>query len=166
MAINPRLRELLERRQIHAEVVPHRETTTTQQAAQNTLVAGRHVAKVVVMRSADGQDLMVVVPATFHVDPLAMYFITGRAGIQLEDERELAGLFPDCELGAMPPIGHLYGLETYVDPCLLEDQTEIWFQAGNHHELVRLSIEDFVKIAGPFHGHVCLHRQAAAHSRR
>jgi Ala-tRNA(Pro) deacylase len=161
MSLNPRLRELLDRRPVPYEVVPHRETATTHDAAQSTHVAGYRVAKVVVVRDSAGSDFMVVLPSTLHLDPWKVHHVTGRHGIHLEDEKELARLFPDCEVGAMPPIGHLYGLATYVDPCLIEDQDEIWFQAGNHHELVRMSIADYQRLATPFWHHVCLHVEPA-----
>jgi len=161
MPVNPRLRELLERQSVRHEVVPHPETVTTHDAAQTAHVAGRHVAKVVVIRDAAGSDLMVVLPASLHIDTRVVHHVTGRAGVRLEDERELIQLFPDCELGAMPPFGHLYGMSMYVDPCLIEGQDEIWFQAGNHHELVRMSVVDYARVAAPFVDNVCMHRQMA-----
>jgi Ala-tRNA(Pro) deacylase len=161
MSVNPRLKELLDRRGTRHEVVPHRETITAHQAAQTTHVSGQHVAKAVVMRDAMGSDFMLVVPSSFHVDDKVVHHVTGRAGVRLEDEAALTRLFPDCELGAMPPFGALYGLSMFVDPCLLEDEDgdEIWFQAGNHHELVRMSVADYARIAQPFHASACLHRE-------
>jgi Ala-tRNA(Pro) deacylase len=99
---------------------------------------------------------MVVVPAQFHVDDAILHRVTGRSGIRLENESELQRLFPDCELGAMPPFGKLYGLPMYVDACF-EREEDIWFQAGNHHELVRMRYEDYERIAQPFYARTCLH---------
>jgi Ala-tRNA(Pro) deacylase len=157
MSLNRRLQNLLDDRRVRYEVVPHRETVTTGQAAQATHVAGAHVAKPVIVRDTLACDFMVVIPATLHLDLQQIRRATGRAGAWLEDEQELRRLFPDCELGAMPPIGHLYGLTTYLDPCLLEEVEEIWFQGGNHHEMVRMSLPDFEKIARPFHEPACMH---------
>ena len=162
MSVNPRLRELLDRHGPPHEIVSHRETVTAHQAAQNTHVSGDRVAKVIVMHDDAGSDFMVVLPSTCHLDPRVVHRVTGRAGVRLEDERALARLFPDCELGTMPPIGHLYGMVMYVDPCLLENQDEIWFQAGNHHELVRMRVEDYRRIARPFHASDCLDREPVA----
>jgi Ala-tRNA(Pro) deacylase len=161
MSVNRRLSELLERRPVPYEVVPHPETVTTHEAAQSAHVAGSHVAKAVVVRDSAGADFMVVLPSTLHLDPWKVHHVTGRHGIHLEDEQELARIFPDCDVGAMPPIGHLYGLATYVDPCLIEDQEDIWFQAGNHHELVCMKVADFQRLAAPFYHHVCLHVEPA-----
>lgn len=162
MSVNTRLQELLDRHGRCYEVVPHRETVTAHQAAQTSHVSGTHVAKAVVMRDAAGSDFMVVLPASFHLDPRVVHRVTGRAGVRLEDERELARIFPDCDLGAMPPFGNLYGMSMYVDPCLIENQKEIWFQAGNHHELVRMDVEDYERVAQPFHAAACLHRESPA----
>jgi Ala-tRNA(Pro) deacylase len=162
MSVNPRLQELLDRHGPRYEIVPHRETVTAHQAAQTAHVSGAHVAKAVVMRDAAGSDFMVVLPASFHLDPRVVHHVTGRAGVRLEDERELLRIFPDCDLGAMPPIGHLYRMSMVVDPCLLENQEEIWFQAGNHHELVRMRVEDYERVAHPFQTSACLHRESAA----
>jgi Ala-tRNA(Pro) deacylase len=159
MSLNRRLQDLLDDVRVRYEVVPHRETVTTGQAAQATHVAGAHVAKPVIVRDTSGSDLMVVLPARFHLDLDQVRRVTGRPVKRLEDEHELRRMFPDCELGAMPPIGHLYGLATYIDPCLIEDQTEIWFQGGNHHELVRMNLPDFEKIARPYHETACMHVQ-------
>ena len=83
--------------------------------------------------------------------------VTGRLGVQLENEDELLRLFPDCEVGAMPPFGHLYHLPMYVDPCLLED-VDIFFQAGNHHEIVLMRTVEYRRVARPFEVRGCLHR--------
>jgi Ala-tRNA(Pro) deacylase len=162
MALNPRLQGLLDRHGPRYELVPHPETVTAHQAAQTTHVSGRLVAKAVVMRDEAGSDFMVVLPSSCHLDPRTVHRVTGRGGVRLEDERELIRLFPDCDLGAMPPFGALYGMSMYVDPCLIEDRDEIWFQAGSHRELVRMSVEDYVRVARPFHSGACLHREAAS----
>jgi len=162
MSVNTRLQALLDRHGPRYEIVAHRETITTHQAAQTAHVAGTHVAKAVVMRDAAGSDFMVVLPSSFHLDPRVVHHVTGRAGVRLEDERELARIFPDCDLGAMPPFGNLYGMSTYVDPCLIEDQEDIWFQAGNHHELVRMRVEDYERMAAPLLRSACMHRDLAA----
>jgi Ala-tRNA(Pro) deacylase len=162
MSLNRRLQDLLDAHRVRYEIVPHRETDTAGQAAQVTHVAGIHVAKPVIVRDTVGSDFMVVLPAALHLDPNQIRRVTGRPGARIEDEQELRRMFPDCELGAMPPIGHLYGLTTYIDPCLLESQNEIWFQGGNHHELVRMSLPDFEKIARPFYEPACMHVQMEA----
>ncbi|MGE5177208.1 MAG: aminoacyl-tRNA deacylase [Hyphomicrobiales bacterium] len=159
MAINQRLSELIRQRGGAVEILPHREVFTAQEVAHTSRISGRNLAKVIVLRDAGGSYLMAVVPAHEHVDLDELATITGRRGLALANEEELRRLFPDCELGAMPPIGHLYGMPMYVDPCLAEH--DICFQAGNHHEVVRASYRTFVRLASPFEADVCLHREVS-----
>lgn len=157
MGINARLQKLLDEARTGYAVLPHREVDSAQEVAATSHVKGRRLAKVVVLRDIEGTDFMVVLPADVAIDHRVLRHVTGRIGVQLEDEGELARLFPDCELGAMPPFGNLYHLPMYVDPCLLED-VDIFFQAGNHHEIVLMRTVEYNRIARPFHVGGCLHR--------
>lgn len=162
MAINDRLQKLLDQTRSSYAVLPHPDAYTAQQVAQSVHVKGRRLAKTVVVRDSSGQDLMVVLPATRHFDVKVVREVTGHAGIRLEDERELHRLFPDCELGAMPPFGALYGMSMYVDPCLLRGG-DIFFQAGNHHDVVLMRCSEYQEIARPFHAQACLHGDGGDH---
>jgi len=159
MAINDRLQQLFDQRRSSYAVLPHTDAYTAQGVAHSVRVKGWQLAKVVVVRDAAGRDLMVVLPATRYLDLHALHQVTGRAGFHLEDERELELLFPDCEVGAMPPFGFLYGMQMYVDPCLLRGGN-IFFQAGNHHEIVLMRCEEYEVIARPFYAGSCLHRDS------
>lgn len=163
MAINERLRRLLEQSRVDYDLFSHPEAFRAQDVAWSVHVPERKLAKVVVVRAATGPDLMVVLPASQHFDHGVLHWVTGRSTFQLEDEKELQRLFPDCELGAMPPFGHLYGLPMYVDPCLAQNE-EIFFQAGNHHEVVSMRYQDYETLARPFFCEVCLHQEVAAAS--
>jgi Ala-tRNA(Pro) deacylase len=160
MAINERLRHLLEQNRVEYEVLPHAEAFTSQEVAQSVHVTGRVVAKVVVVREPAGGHLLVAVPASCRLDLAILRRETGRPGLVLATERELQTLFPDCEVGAMPPLGRLYGLPMYLDRCL-ERSSTILFQAGNHHEVVRMATEDFLRLARPLAGELCLHEESA-----
>jgi Ala-tRNA(Pro) deacylase len=140
------------------EILPHREAFTARQVAQSTHVAGRLLAKVVVVHESTGVFLMAVVPADEHVDLGTLTYMTGWPLDRLATEHELKSLFPDCEVGAMPPFGRLYDMPMYVD-TRFHDHDEIYFQAGNHHEVVRMSFDDFRKAAGPFSGEYLLHSE-------
>jgi Ala-tRNA(Pro) deacylase len=157
MAINVRLSELIRQRGGTAELLPHREVFTAQEVAHSSHLSGKNLAKVVVLRDEAGEHLMTVVPANEHVDVDEVRRITGRVHVELATEEELRRLFPDCELGAMPPFGHLYGLTMYVDPCLAA--RDIWFQAGNHREVVRMPFETFARLARPYRDANCLHKE-------
>lgn len=169
MAINARLQQLFDDTQSSYAVLPHPDAYTAQEVAHSVRVKGWQLAKVVVVRDAAGVNVMVVLPAEGELDFQALRRASGRRGLQLERERELKQLFPDCELGAMPPFGSLYGMTMYVDPCLLRDG-DIFFQAGNHHEVVLMRSEEYEAIARPFYIGTCLHRvsdhrQMASHFR-
>lgn len=157
MAINQRVSDLIRHRGVRIDVLPHQEVFTSQEVAQSSHLPGRNVAKVVVLRDAARDHLMAVLPASEHVDLDALRSTTGRLGLELAPEDDLRSLFPDCELGAMPPFGHLYGLKMYLDPCLADH--DIWFQAGNHHEIVRMAYETYEQLARPYVGGFCLHRK-------
>jgi len=158
MAVNERLQRLFDLGGARYEIVSHREVFGAHDTAESAHIPERRLAKVVVMRDAAGMDFMVVLPASYHVDRRILHRVTGRASLELENEEELKRLFPDCELGAMPPFGHLYGMPMHVDPCLSE-AAHIYFPAGNHHELVRISYRDFERLARPFSKEVCLHKE-------
>lgn len=158
MAMNARLQSLLDHFDVRYEVIPHPDAYTAKDVALSAHQPSRRLAKVVVMRDEAGADFMVVLPAAIHVNYDVLHRVTGRSVMRLEDEAELQRLFPDCEVGTMPPFGKLYGLGMYVDPCLVEEE-DICFQAGNHHELVSMRYRDFDRIARPFSMTACVHTQ-------
>jgi Ala-tRNA(Pro) deacylase len=161
MACIERVRQLIVRRGMRYELIPHREAYTSQEVAQTAHVAGRRVAKVVVLREAPGSFIMTVLPASEHLDLAVFHHMTGRQGIRMATEQELKQLFPDCELGAMPPFGNQYGMPTYMDACFWDDE-DFYFQAGNHHEVVRMRFSDYETVAGPFAGGYHLHEVVRA----
>jgi Ala-tRNA(Pro) deacylase len=158
MPINPRVHDLLEREHVPYRTHAHPQATTAQRVAQVSHVPGRDVAKVVVVRSPQGKYSMAVLPATCRLDVEALRGLTGGARLTLAPEDEVQQLFPDCEIGAMPPMGKLYDMPVYVDACFRRDEP-VFFEAGNHHELVELSFEAFERLAGPVVGEFCTHER-------
>ena len=158
MALNERLRKLLEGSDIPYLIMPHREVFTAQDVARMSHVSGKLLAKPVIVRETETGWYMAVVAAPHHVDLANIHRMTGRQRGRLATEEELRRLFPDCELGAMPPFGRLYGMPMYVDDSLRRNE-DIYFQAGNHHEVVRMKFTDYVRLAGPFVGEFPLHRE-------
>jgi Ala-tRNA(Pro) deacylase len=154
--ISPRLLARLDRCGVRYEIVPHRRTETALQAANAADVPANRMVKVVVFRDASGRDHMVAVPATHAIEPHRLQLAIGRSGVHLENETELERLFDDCEVGAMPPVGHLYGLPMVVDRCLTRESGDLWFQPGNHRSLVRMSVSGFRQIAQPYFEGMCL----------
>jgi Ala-tRNA(Pro) deacylase len=105
------------------------------------------MAKVVIVK-VQGRFVMMVLPARWNVDLRRLRTVFATHRVRLATEDEITGLFPDCELGAMPPFGNLYGLPVYVDQSLTEDE-EIVFQAGTHSDAIRMRYWDFASLAFP-----------------
>ena len=125
----------------------HRRAYTAQQVAALEHVPGGQFAKVV-MLIVDGRPIMAVVPATraVHFDRVAK--VLAAHEVRLACESEFAPLFPDCEVGAMPPFGNLYCVPVYVDESLAGNN-DIVIQAGTHRESIRLRYFDFARLAQP-----------------
>jgi Ala-tRNA(Pro) deacylase len=156
-----RLSALLDARQLRYDIVPHREAFTAQEVAHASHITGRRLAKVVVVREGNRNYFLVVLPANAHLDFGILRRMTGRKELGLATEDDLRRLFPDCEAGAMPPFGVLYNLPMYVDSSF-RHEAEIFFQAGNHHEVLRMKFADFERASGPFAGEFSLHDDASA----
>jgi len=147
MSISRALKEYLDREHVHYEVLSHPEAFRTAAIAQTLHTSEKEMAKVVIVK-VDEQFVMTVLPASSQVDfhRLKDVFMTNH--VRLATEEEFKDLFPDCELGAMPPFGTLYGLPVFVDQLLTEDDT-IVFQAGTHSEAIRMRYMDFAALVFP-----------------
>lgn len=128
-------------------IMSHSKAYTAQGIAAVAHISGREVAKSVIVK-LDGALAMAVLPASYQVDLIALKRTTGVQTAELASEREFKQHFPDCETGAMPPFGNLYGIPVYVDETLAEDR-EIAFNAGSHYELIRMAYDDFERLVGP-----------------
>jgi Ala-tRNA(Pro) deacylase len=120
---------------------------TAQEVAMSAHIPGREVAKGVVVK-VDGTLLMAVLPASDMLDLDLLRKEMGARSVSLATEEEFASRFPDCERGAVPPVGSLFQLETIVADDLAEDEM-IAFNAGSHRELVRVAYKDFDKLVHP-----------------
>lgn len=146
--------ELLDSEHVPYEVVGHRVAFTAHGTAAATHVPGRSFAKVLVAQAEAGHPLMAVLPANCHLDLQALAEVAGQGPLQLVPETELQRLFPDCEVGAMPPLGAIYGLPVFFSSCL-GSCPEVSFNAGNHHEAVRMKYADLERVARPKVGAFC-----------
>jgi len=147
MPVLRRLKEVFDRAKISYEVYNHPRAFTAQEIAATQHITGRAMAKVV-MLNVDGSFIMAVLPSNRMVS-----FDRAKAGLRatevsLATEEQFAVLFPECEIGAMPPFGNLFGLPVYVDPAL-ERYEAIFFNAGNHQHTVRLKYRDFKSLVKP-----------------
>ncbi len=142
-----RLKELLDRNEIKYVVISHSVAYTAQGIAALTHTPGKELAKTVIVK-IDGTLAMAVVPASCQVDLALLKAAAGAGTVQLASEQEFKDRFPDCETGAMPPFGNLYGMTVFADESLSRDK-EIAFNAGSHRELVRMAWNDLEKLAKP-----------------
>jgi len=143
----PRLQQYLHAHGIGFETIHHARTITAQDTAHSVHVDDAELAKSVMVKLG-GRMAMVVLGADKRLDLTALSRATGQAPALLAEEREFAVLFPDCELGAMPPFGNLYGIDVYVDDALSQDH-EIAFNAGSHTEVMRIPFALFEQLVHP-----------------
>jgi len=144
------VQEFLRRGNVAYTMFPHAPAFTAQEEAAVTHVPGRNWAKAVVC-FADGEPVQAVVPADREVDLERLGAVAHAHYVRLAYEGELRWLYPDCELGAMPPFGPLYRQRIYVDESLASDD-EIVFNAGTHSDAICMRYPDFAAISGPIVG--------------
>ena len=142
--MNTTLREFLAAEKVNYQQDFHRTAYTAQQVAAEEHIPGRIMAKTVVFK-ADDHYVLAVLPASLRVDMAKLKASLGSKEIHLAPELAFGGLFPDCEVGAMPPFGNLYGVPVYVDRSLAEDD-EIVFNAGTHQDTIRMKYSDFSRL--------------------
>lgn len=147
MAVTATVQEFLRRANIPYSVYPHVPAYTAADEAEVLAIPKRDWAKVVVC-FADGEPIQAVVPANHGVDLERLQAVAGTKTIRLAREDELEWLFPDCELGAMPPLGPMYRQDVFVDKTLAAED-EIVFNAGTHADAVAMRYADFEAIANP-----------------
>lgn len=128
----------------------HRTAFTAQEEAAVTHVPGRFWAKTVVC-FVDEKPVLVVLPAHYRVDLERLRMLAGANSARLASEPEIAGLYPGCETGAVPPLGPLFGQPVYVDRSIATDP-EVAFHAGTHTDAVRMRYEDLAALAHPIVG--------------
>jgi Ala-tRNA(Pro) deacylase len=141
------LAKFLDDKKIRYVRISHSPAYTAQEIAASAHIPGREVAKTVVVK-IDGKMHLVVTCASCQVDLEQLKRAVGAHKVSLASEDEFRGLFPECELGAMPPFGNLFDMQVFVSEELTEDD-EIAFNAGSHTELVRMSYHDFARLVEP-----------------
>jgi len=142
-----KLTEFLDQNDVRYVTIKHSTAYTAQEVAAAAHIPGKELAKPVMVK-LDGEMAMATLPASYQVDLEALAREVGAGGAELAEEDDFEGLFPESELGAMPPFGNLYDIPVYVDRTLEEDE-EIAFSAGSHTELVRMSYDDYKRLVKP-----------------
>ncbi|MFO6423429.1 aminoacyl-tRNA deacylase [Motilimonas sp. KMU-193] len=142
-----RLNNYLEHARVNYQVLTHSPAYTASDIAEMTHISGMDFAKTLIL-NIDGIRAMLVLPATYRWDQTGFTKMMEANSVELVPEYELKNLFPNCELGAMPPFGNLYGLAVYIARELtLREQ--ILFNAGNHHEVWQMDYVDFHELVSP-----------------
>lgn len=142
-----KLRSYLDESGARYQWLHHDMAYTAQELAQREHVSGRKVVKPVVVE-ADGQFVLCALPANYHVDLDRLRQELQAKETKLADEPTMSKLFADCELGAEPPIGQLFGMPTLLDDSLI-DQDEVTFQAGTHQDAIRMPFDEYKRITQP-----------------
>lgn len=142
-----KLKEFLDREGVKYTGIPHVPAYTMQQVAASAHIPARQLAKTVIVKF-DGEMAMAVLPASQKVIMQDLRDMTGSENVKFATEAEFEKHFPDCEIGAMPPFGNLYGMEVFVAESLAGND-EIAFTAGSHSEVIRMSYEDFDRLVQP-----------------
>jgi len=156
MAVSNRIREYLDSNQVGYESLPHSQAFEAREVAHTLHVPEAQFAKAVVLR-ADGRLLMAVLAASYRISFPDLREKLGVSHLEMARESELSSLCSDCELGAFPPFGNLYGMEVWVDSELTRSP-EIIFNAGTHGEALRMKYADYARLEKP---HVATLAEAA-----
>lgn len=141
------LKQFLDDNHVKYVTIVHSRAYTASEIAQSAHIPGKEMAKTVMVK-IDGKMGMAVLPASDQIDFGRLKAGSGASAVELAAETEFQDKFPECELGAMPPFGNLYGIPVYASRRLTEDR-EIAFNAGSHTELIRLAYGDFERLVGP-----------------
>jgi len=147
MPLSERIRSFLDSKDAPYRLTLHHNAYTARQVALAEHLPPRAVAKTVVV-FADGEYLMIVVPASRLVDLQEARPVLGVTHLRLASESEMERLFPDCEVGAMPPLGPLYNCRVYLDNALAGEE-ELAFNAGSHREVIHMKTSDFRRLVQP-----------------
>ena len=141
------IREFLQARSVRFEVLLHAPSHSAAHLAGSVHVPGRSVAKSVLVKAGESYALAVL-PATHRIDIERLAEILGAPSLRIASEAEVETIFADCEPGALPPFGRLYGLTTIVDASL-SGGAEIVFVGNTRHEGVRMRFKDYEAIESP-----------------
>jgi len=147
MSIPKQIRDFLDSNKVQYQYCIHSPAYTAQGLAHVQHISGKELAKVVMIK-ADDRMVMTVLPGSHRVDLDRLGQLLDARTVRLASEEEFGGMFPDCELGAMPPFGNLYNLEVWADTAL-QEHPSIVFNAGTHVETIQMSFVDFERIVAP-----------------
>ncbi len=150
MGIPQRIHQYLRSQGVPFEWLHHPQAFTAQELAHSMHLSGKRLAKTIVI-AADGQPVMTVLPASHRLNLNDLRGLLEAREVEMLPEAELAKICPDCELGAIPPLGGLYGIDVWVDKAVSECE-DIVFSAGTHEDSIRTKYADFARSVKPHEG--------------
>ena len=142
-----KLKQYLDEQNVKYVSIIHSLAFTSLQIAKSAHIPTKQLAKTVILKIND-QFAMVVIPAAYQVNLELIGQALVGSKVELAKEPEFASKFPDCEVGAMPPFGNLYGMDVYIAESV-SGHDEIVFNAGTHSEVIKMSYEDFERLVKP-----------------
>ena len=142
-----KLKLYLDENDVKYMTISHSKAYTSQEIAASAHIPGRELAKTVMIK-INGQMAMAILPASQMVNFELLKETIGASEVELASEREFKDMFPECEIGAMPPFGNLYGMDVYATESLAKEN-EIVFNAGSHTELIKMVYKDFERLVNP-----------------
>lgn len=142
-----KLKQFLDSHGVRYVSVQHSPAFTATEVAESVHVDVSDFAKTIIVK-VNGQMAMVVLPANRKIVLADLRDMVGTRNVELATEAEFMGRFPDCEVGAMPPFGHLYGLAVYM-AANITDHTKITFNAGTHRDVITMDLDDYLELARP-----------------
>ncbi len=142
-----KLENFLKDNDVSFNKIVHHKTFTAQRTAADAHISGKEIAKTVMM-IIDNRMSMVVLPGDMQIDFDLLKHAIGAKKIRLATEIEFKDIFPNCEVGAMPPFGNLYNIPVYVAEALTQD-IFIAFNGGTHSLLVQMKYKDYQRLVNP-----------------
>lgn len=142
-----KLKAFLDENKIKYITIHHSSAYTAQEIAAIAHIPGKDLAKTVIIK-INGKMAMAVLPASYKVSFDNLKEMLDVNEVRLAYEQEFIDKFPDCEVGAMPPFGNIYGMDVYVADSLAEEE-EIAFNACSHTELIKMNYSNFEKLVKP-----------------
>ncbi len=147
-----RIQEFLDGNHVRYALIRHSPAYPASEVAKSVHISGRVLAKVVII-AINNQLAMAVVPATRDVDLTLLQAAVGLNNVRLAQEAEFVDRFEGCQLGAVPPFGNLFGIDTFVEPRLVEG-VHIVFNAGTHRDVIIMNSDDYVRLVQPRVAHI------------
>ena len=142
-----KLKAFLDSQNVKYVSITHSLAFTGLEIAKSAHVPTKILAKTVILK-IDGEPAMMVLPAAYQIDMENLSQALRGSSIELATEQEFFTLFPDCEVGAMPPFGNLYDMKVYVAERLTENE-DIVFNAGSHSEVIQMAYQDYEDLVQP-----------------